>query len=732
VRQNCHTHTHTHTTTTTTLTLSHSLTRSLARSLNPHRYLGCHALLLNCANLTIGNGLFSSNSVYVLAGTGTTATLRTEPVAVGLTDGWVTTPGVAPAVVPLWLVQQAALVGVNASSETAGRNSHVYLNLTSSVSLPDATDVHIFNLGGHTALLEANNATRVTVSDVVPWNGTVDVQGSTVHEPAGRYVISFDGTSARQMVRVLIAAYVDHINITCPLNTPALVNWTFTNSPTLNVVAPIEWQANGCIGALSSVPGRSTVSTLTSNGPVTLSYSGVSVSNVASARVAYPGSFVMSANCNDVNCTAPQWSSRGVTIGAASNVTATLRRLDRAPWGGPAPMPGIDISAMPTGLLVLTAEGALVFNHVPSFSYSDEVVSFVETTRTGPYCVSERMCTADAWEGGYADAVVDSDAIVCLSAADESDCERTAVGVVLHLPTSAAHSMECSGDDGTGQITLSAVDGGRAPSPRASVDDSRAVSTDRTIVSVMFAFAIIVPSLLALELRTAYMWSALWLLAPMWSCTPTVDRQHYASNEVYVFDMQVQRFTSHLGGQEICSSTGVGLVGSPAVIITASATWGVVSALLVALVIWWLWSRRVGAGGAGSGGGDAARFPLVGSEDTPPTTLLSTLMAEAQTIHLEFAWRDQSILAAPRAAAVHRIVSVLALCLFFVLYVPVAAQFAVDVRAVAGALLFLLVLFVARPSVDPAGTAGYCGIPVATRVFAVSSSPHVRKAIFNC
>ena len=60
-------------------------------------------------------------------------------------------------------------------------------------------------------------------------------------------------------------------------------------------------------------------------------------------------------------------------------------------------------------------------------------------------------------------------------------------------------------------------------------------------------------------------------------------------------------------------------------------------------------------------------------------------------------------------------------CLFLVLYVPVVAQFNVEVRAIAAVLLLALVVFVARPAVDPTGTAGRCGIPVATRMFAVRS-----------
>ena len=70
-----------------------------------------------------------------------------------------------------------------------------YLNLTTSVSLPNATIVHVVDLGGHTVLLEADNATLVTVLDAVAWIGAVDVRGSAVREPAGRYVISLDGTA---------------------------------------------------------------------------------------------------------------------------------------------------------------------------------------------------------------------------------------------------------------------------------------------------------------------------------------------------------------------------------------------------------------------------------------------------------------------------------------------------------------------------------------------------------
>ena len=155
-----------------------------------------------------------------------------------------------------------------------------------------------------------------------------------------------------------------------------------------------------CVGALSSRQGRSTVSTLTSQSPVMLSYFDMVVSNTATARVTHLGSFVMSVNCDD-DCTTPQWESWGVINGTMNNVSATVRGLDVAPWGGLAPLPGIDITAMPSGLLRLTSEGPLIFDHVPSFSYSDEVVSVVETSQYGPYCVSDRMCEPDAWQGGY-------------------------------------------------------------------------------------------------------------------------------------------------------------------------------------------------------------------------------------------------------------------------------------------------------------------------------------------
>lgn len=85
-----------------------------------------------------------------------------------------------------------------------------------------------------------------------------------------------------------------------------------------------------------------------------------------------------------------------------------------------------------------------------------------------------------------------------------------------------------------------------------------------------------------------------------------------------------------------------------------------------------------------------------------------------------YAWRDQSIIAAPTPAAAHRVISVLTLVVLFVLYVPIVAQFGVTVRVVTALLIFMLVLFVARPAVDPNGVAGYCGIPVGTRLFAVA------------
>ena len=166
----------------------------------PYRYVGCHALMLNCVNLTLGDGLLGSSSVYILADLGTSVTLHTGPVAVGVVDGWVVTPGAAPSTIPPWLVQQATGMGINASGTE--RNCHVLLNSTASLQLTEATAVHAVNLGGHTQLLEGPNASLVTVLDVVPWNGTVMVEGTNVREPAGRYVVSVDGTT-QHMVRWL-------------------------------------------------------------------------------------------------------------------------------------------------------------------------------------------------------------------------------------------------------------------------------------------------------------------------------------------------------------------------------------------------------------------------------------------------------------------------------------------------------------------------------------------------